>query len=321
MLFAETPDGDRLPVLDLSLPEFGTPSAPAEIEAMAAAALAEEKKRGPLQRFLLRFVMMSIAKQSRLVAALQAANAGYLSGIPTYVLKLGAANLVPPYASEIDKRVADAPTVRSLRLRLAQIVELLAGGLTPLLKGNQRPLVLLEIAGGPSADALNTLIRLEAEGLLQGRSAEIVIYDLDTEGPAFAGAMLAALKTGPLANCDIALRHVSGNWSDTAALKAVLDAIPADAVIAATSEGGLFEYGSDSDILGALKTLAPRADIVTGSVTRDGELNRLMRRHSSANTRPRGLARFAEIIAPSGYRIARSQGAVLSDQVLLTRSP
>ena len=74
MLFAETSDGARLPVLDLSLPEFATPSAPAEIEAMAAAALAEEKKRGPLQRFLLRFVMKSIAKQSRLVAALQAAD-------------------------------------------------------------------------------------------------------------------------------------------------------------------------------------------------------------------------------------------------------
>jgi len=320
MLFAETSDGARLPVLDLSLPEFATPSAPAEIEAMAAAALAEEKKRGPVQRFLLRFVMKSIAKQSRLVAALQAANAGYLSGIPTYVLKLGAANLVPPYASEIDKRVADAPTVRSLRLRLAQIVELLSAGLTPLLTGNQRPLVLLEIAGGPSADALNTLIRLEAEGLLQGRSTEILIYDLDTEGPAFAGAMLAALKTGPLAGRDITLRHVPGNWADTVALKAVIDGIPADAVIAATSEGGLFEYGSDSDILGALKTLVPRADIVTGSVTRDGELNALMKRHSSANTRPRGLERFAQLIAPSGYRLVQSAGAVLSDQVLLARS-
>ena len=148
MLFAQTPDGDRLPVIDLSLPEFAVPDSPADIEALGAAALAEEQKRGPLQRFLLRFVMKSIARQSRLVAALQAANSGFLGGIPTYVLKLGAANLVPPYASDIDKRVADALAVRSLRVRLAQMARLLSAGLAPQLAGNRHPLVLLEIAGG-----------------------------------------------------------------------------------------------------------------------------------------------------------------------------
>jgi hypothetical protein len=35
---------------------------------------------------------------------------------------------------------------------------------------------------------------------------------------------------------------------------------------------------------------------------------------------PRGLDRFGALIAPTGWRIARSAGAVLSDQVLLVRT-
>jgi len=55
-------------------------------------------------------------------------------------------------------------------------------------------------------------------------------------------------------------------------------------------------------------------------VTRDGELNKLMRREASSNVIPRGLERFSALIAPTGWTIARSEGAVLSDQVLLVRS-
>ena len=70
----------------------------------------------------------------------------------------------------------------------------------------------------------------------------------------------------------------------------------------------------------ALEALGSRANIVTGSVTRDGELNTLMRREASSNVIPRGLERFSALITPTGWTIARSEGAVLSDQVLLVRS-
>jgi hypothetical protein len=320
MLYALTPDGTRLPVLDLDLPQFATPGSPAEIALLAQAALDEERRRGPLQRFFLRFVMRGLASRSRLVAALQAASAGFLSGIPTYVLKLGADNLVPPYDTEIDRRVVSTPIVRSMRVRLAQVASLLAEGLAPQLVGHSRPLAILEIAGGPSADALNALLDLARQGLLADRSVRVLVYDLDTEGPGFAANMLSALKTSPLAGIDVSLSHAPGNWSDAAAFARLLAGVPEGTVIAATSEGGLFEYGSDSDITGILAALAARDAIVTGSVTRDAEINHLMRRHSSAHTRPRGLERFGALIAPTGYRIARSHTAVLSDQVLLTRS-
>ena len=320
MLFAATPNGTRLPVIDVSLPDFAVPTDRVEIDALEAQALAEERGRGPLQRFALRLILKAIARQSKLVAALQAADTGFLSGIATYVMKLGPANLMAPYNTEIDKRIAATPIVQAMRIRLAQVAGLLAQGLAPLLAGNTHPLVILEIAGGPSADALNALIDLNRQGLLAGRTAQIVDYDLDREGPGFAANMLAALQTGPLAGRDISLTLVPGNWSDTVALAKVLAGIPSEAIVAATSEGGLFEYGSDSDIVGVLNTLRSRIDVITGSVTRNAEINRLMRLHSRLKTIPRGLSRFAGLIAPAGYRVVQSHSAILSDQVLLTRS-
>lgn len=319
-LFAATAEGIRLPVIDITDPAFAAPATPAEAEALAAAALQEEVRRGPLQRLAFRLILRRLARQSRLVAALQAANNGYLGGIATYVMKLGPDNLVPPYDTPIDRRIAQSPTVTSMRVRLQQVAELLAAGLAPRLAGNSHPLCLLEIAGGPSADALNALILLARNGHLASRPVQIVIYDLDAGGPRLAMNLLAALKTGPLAGATIGLRHVSGDWGDAPAIARLVAGFPADAIVAATSEGGLFEYGSDEDITAVLGTLRDRAATVTGSVTRDDALIRMMRRHSRPRTRPRGLERFAQLIAPTGYRIARSLPSPLSDQVLLSTS-
>ncbi|MEO6396015.1 MAG: hypothetical protein ABIO40_08915 [Devosia sp.] len=319
-LFAHTPDGTRLPVIDLTNPIFAVPQSDAELNALAATALAQETRRGPVQRFFIRMALKLAARRSRLVAALQAANDGFLSGIATYVMKLGPDNLLPPFDTPIDKGMLRSPIVASLRIRLQQVATLLAEAVAPKLAADpQKPLCLLEIAGGPSSDALNALLLLEQRGLLAGRKVRIEIYDLDSEGPAFAASMLEALKAAPLAGRDILCHHSTGNWSDTAGLRGLLNSIPSDAIVAATSEGGLFEYGSDADISGVLRELAPRVDIVTGSVTRNDQLNRLLRLHSPS-TVPRGLDRFAALIGPSGYRIARSRPCPLSDQVLLTRS-
>lgn len=319
-LFAATPDGTRLPVIDLTDPAFATATSDPDVAKLRAAALAEEARLGPVTRLLFRLILRRLARQSPLVAALQAANDGFLGGIPTYVMKLGPTNLVPPYASDIDKRIAASPTVTSMRVRLVQVASLLADSLAPELEGDTSPLVILDIAGGPSADALNALVLLEQRGLLAGRTALIEIYDPDTSGPAFAANMLEALQAGPLAGRDVSVRHTPGDWRDTASLSRLLESAAPEAVIAATSEGGLFEYGSDDEIAGVLQTLRDRVEIITGSVTRDDDLIRLMRRHSKPRTRPRGLERFGALIAPTGYRIATSRPSPLSDQVLLTRS-
>jgi hypothetical protein len=320
-LFAVTPDGTRLPVIDLTNPAFAVPHSEAEIAAMTAAALAIEERRGPVRQWFIGLMLRLFARRSRLIAALQDARNTYLGGIATYVLKLGPDNLLPPYATDIDRQVAKTPVVVSMRLRLFEVATLLADALAePLRAAPTAPIHILEIAGGPSADALNALLFLEKRGLLTGRQVRITVYDLDRDGPAFAASMLDALKTGPLAGRDVELVTRQGDWQDTAGLKTVVDAVPRDAILAATSEGGLFEYGSDTDIVGVLNVLAARVGIVTGSVTRDERLNQLMRRYSRTETKPRGLAVFGELVAPTGYRIARSMPGVLGDQVLLTRA-
>ncbi len=318
---ATAPDGTRLPVIDVTNPAFAVPDTDAEIAALGVAALHEEARRGPLQRLVLRLMLRRLARASRLVGALQAARSGFLGGLATYVMKLGPDNLVPPYDTEIDRQVLRSPQATSMRIRLHQVAHLLAEALAPALAAAPgAPLHIVEIAGGPSADALNALLLLEREGRLAGRRVRIDIYDVDADGPAFAASLLEALHAGPLRGRDIATTHVPGNWADTARLAALLDGIPAEAVIAATSEGGLFEYGSDADIAGVLGTLAPRVGIVTGSVTRDDRLNRLLGRMNTVRLVPRGLARFGALIAPSGYGVVRSRPSPLSDQVVLAKS-
>jgi hypothetical protein len=241
--------------------------------------------------------------------------------LATYVMKLGPGNLVAPYDTEIDRQIERSATVTGMRVRLRQVAELLAEGLAQVLADRPGdPLHIVDIAGGPSSDALNALILLGRQGRLAGRAVRIAIYDIDREGPAFATAMLEALRIGPLAGHDIEIAHVAGSWSDAAKLRDLLAAIPQNAVVAATSEGGLFEYGSDDDVRACLLALAPRVSLVTGSVTRNDRLNQLMRRHSGAKVIMRGLERFATLIAPAGFRIAASRPCPLSDQVLLTRS-
>jgi hypothetical protein len=319
-LFATAPDGTRLPVIDITDPAFAIPT-DAQMDTLAADALKEEERRGPLQRFLIGLALKAMARRSRLIAAMQTANSGFMPGLATYVMKLGPTNLVPPYDTEIDRQIERSALVMGMRVRLRQVAELLAEGLAPALAAQPgQPLTILDIAGGPSGDALNALILLAQQALIAGRPIRIAIYDIDTEGPAFAKAMLDALKTGSLSGCDVDVTHVPGSWSDEKHISALLDSIPDTALVAATSEGGLFEYGSDEDIRRCLTALAPRVGLVAGSVTRDDRLNRLMRRHSGAKVVMRGLERFAALVEPIGYRIAASRPNPLSDQVLLTRS-
>jgi hypothetical protein len=316
-LFASTAAGVRLPVLDITHPAFSVPQDD-EMPALSAAALRDEEARGPVQRLFIRLVLAFAARRSRLVAALQKANRGYLSGLPTYVMKLGPDNLLPPYDSPLDRAMLKSPTVTSMRVRLHQVAHLLADALASELAARpDAPLEIIDIAGGPSADALNALLLLNQLGLLAGRQARITIYDIDADGPAFAAAMLAALKSGPLAGREVSIVHRPGNWQDVGGIERVLDQIIPDGVLAASSEGGLFEYGSDAEIVAVLTALAPRVPIVTGSVTRDDRLQALLRRSSKARTVPRGLERFSALAESAGYEVRTSRPAPLSDQVLL----
>ncbi len=74
-----------------------------------------------------------------------------------------------------------------------------------------------------------------------------------------------------------------------------------------SSEGGLFEYGSDSEIQSNLQTLRefPEVLAVIGSVTRADEPIQRVRQMGRAATRPRGLEVFRALnrTAKTGWRL------------------
>ena len=117
----------------------------------------------------------------------------------------------------------------------------------------------------------------------------------------------------------ITFEYHAYDWNDTAPLARLLAGLAADgAIIAASSEGGLFEYGTDDAVVANLTALARAGvPIVAGSVTSSSELRKRMIAQAGFRLFPRGLEGFAPLAARSGYAIAESRTAVMSEQVLL----
>jgi len=102
------------------------------------------------------------------------------------------------------------------------MARLMAGALAPALSADtRRPLHLMNIAGGPAIDSLNTLIvlRKESPGILAARQVFINVLDVDDAGPAFGKAALAALSVegAPLHGVRVVFRHAHYDWSKPAA--------------------------------------------------------------------------------------------------------
>lgn len=147
--------------------------------------------------------------------------------------------------------------------------------------------------------------------------------DVDHAGPRFGARALAALQAegGPLRGLHVDFRHVPYDWARPEHLATALEpARSVRALVVASSEGGLFEYGSDEEIVGnlvALRQTSAKDLIVIGSVTRDDEATRRLRATSRASTRPRGIDVFAALCARAGFRLERVIERPFSDHVAL----
>src|SRR6266481_460878 len=147
-----------------------------------------------------------------------------------------------------------------MRLRLQQCAEMLAAGLHEELRVScAAPLQLITIGGGTAIDMLNSLIlvkRVASEQLR--RPIDIVTLDLDTAGATFGQRATAALCAAgaPLSGLEIQFRSEVYDWNDVRKLVEIVNAaIAREAIVAASSEGGLFEYGSDAAIIANLSAL------------------------------------------------------------------
>jgi hypothetical protein len=316
---APSGEGYELPVIDVTNPAFAID--PAAVEASVATFVREDAAQARVPAILMRCMMAIFLRRSRLARSLRKATA-FLPGLDTYLFKLGPANL-GPWASASDRRVAASMPAMSMRLRLVHMANLLADGVAPKLAHDaRRPLRFVTIAGGPAADCFNAIIllRQRAPNLLAGRRLMIDVLDLDDVGPAFGARALAALcANGPLRGLAVEHRHVRYNWNDTIVLRDLLDQV-GDAIVAVSSEGGLFEYGDEASIranFDVLRDHGPSDMIVVGSVTRDDGAMPIVKRTSTVPTRPRALAAFLELAR--GWRLDALEDSPLSRDVRLVR--
>jgi hypothetical protein len=312
-------DGEDVPVIDITHPLFALDEDADAKPGVVEAYLAEQQRFACVPMFIARPLLWLVLRRSRLLGGIHRQK--FLGGLATYRMKLGPEALGSGW-SDVDLRIAASLPVLSMRLRLRDMARLLADRLAGPLAADRRPLTLVNIAGGPAPDSLNALILLRKERPeLLDRPIRIRVLDLDAEGPAFAGKALAALKAAgaPLEGLDVALDHVPYDWTRVEGLRAVL-AEAAGTLVAASSEGGLFEYGADEAITANLEALfagtGPDA-VVVGSVTRGDGPGRFARRTSRVPVRPRSLAEFQALT--SGWSVAKVIERPMSRNLVLVK--
>jgi hypothetical protein len=330
--YAVTDDGLELPVVDVANPAFEIRLDDRELEALVQQFLRETKNQAKTPAFIQNLMLGIMQRRSVIMRGLMGASGTFLSGMNTYVMKLGPDNLNKSYFSGIDRRIVASPNVLFMRLRSQDMAHLLAGALIPPLEARRGPaLRMLNIGGGPAIDSMNALIviRQKQADLLKGREIYIHSLDLDASGPHFGARALASLLTegAPLHGLQISFQHTPYEWSNPAQLRSLVEAFgDGRNIVAASSEGALFEYGSDEVIAGnleALNAVTPADAVVVGSVTRADELGLAVNgasRGARAALQFRGLEAFTALARRAGWKLSKVIDRPLSHDILLEKA-
>jgi hypothetical protein len=318
-----TREGEEVAIIDVTNPAFALTVADAELVALQEQYILESARRQEIPTAL-----QEAVRSSKLGRGLMAASGTFLDGMTTYLLKVGPENLGEG-TSPIDQRIAASFPAFAARLRLQDISRLLADGLvvTAAVEPRRR-LCLVNIGGGPGADSWNALISLRngrAE-LLVDREIEIAVMDLDERGPAFGSRALDALCAAgaPLSGLNIGFRHFAYEWSRTERLRDALEGLRVSAAACGiSSEGALFEYGSDDEIVSNLRVLhagTARDAIVVGSVTREGRPVRASLIAGRVAIRPRTMEAFRALAEQGGWIVQMAIERPFSYHVRLVKS-
>lgn len=322
--YAFTDDGLELPLIDVTHEAFAVAQPEEAQRAAMAAFLREQREFSKLPKLVQRAMRWVFMRGSLITDGLRKSEGSFLNGLATYLMKLPPELLGDAYARPVDRRIVAAAPALSMRLRVQDMANLGAEALRPVLASEpRRPLVFVNIAGGPAIDSVNTLLLLRREKpeLLAQRAIRIHVLDGDRSGPSFGQRALAAFSApgSPLAGLEVRLEHELFDWAEPRVLRGALERAAAEnAIVLGASEGGLFEYGSDADILSALAEFrdagAALAGVI-GSVTRDDEFMAVIKTTNRAATRPRGLPVFERLCRSVGYEICRAIERPLSDDV------
>ena len=327
--YAQTVTGQELPVIDVTNPAFslGAPS-DTEMAALIQKSAAEQERFNGMPAFLRKRSMWLMSRRSVLMRGVMGADGTFLAGMNTYLMKLGPANLGRGFGS-VDRALASSIPAISLRLRLKEIVRLLADTVGPVLAATSgRPFHLINIAGGPCMDSINLLIQLRRDrpGVFDGRPVRIHALDLESPGPIFGGRALQALKAPgmPLAELDVILEHTPYQWSEPRQLQSCLGKLDlTESVVAAASEGGLFDYGTDDEIRGNLEVLhamTPMHAVVAVTTTPVDGPGRAFNQTSGARTVSRSREAFAELSAAARWKVVSFAKVLMNDVLILGKN-
>lgn len=314
----------EIPIVDVTNPGFALDDDPSTRASLQQLYEVEEQRQAKTPRLIRALTLRLGARQSRLLHGLVHAGADHLGGLHTYLMKLGADNLSAGFNGPTDRKVAATPHALSMRLRLQQCAMLLAEGLQDALaQSPSKSLHMLNIAGGTAIDSLNALILLHRKDpALLRRPIKIIVLDIDPIAPDF-GARAASVLSAPghiLAGLDLHFEHQSYDWNDTRLLvDRIRQSTASQAILAASSEGGLFEYATDSAIVANLQALAHGTDVkvVVGSITCSDPLRRASIKRAHFKLIPRGVEGINELAERAGLELRRFEHTPLSDQVAL----
>ena len=319
--YARTNDGLELPIVDVTHPAFALTVTEEDLRSRVEQFIREPQPLARMPAFARNALLRILLRHSMLGRGIRRAEGGYLSALTTYLTKLGPENLTPPYASPVDLKIAASLPAFSVRLRLQDVASLIADSLGPQLTASANsPVRLVNIAGGTAIDSINALLLLRRDGLLVDRRVDIDVLDRDEEGPAFGARAVQVLCApgAPLHGVNVVLRHMAYDWNDPSALAKALG--DRGTVMVGSSEGGLFEYGSDEAIISNLQCLGActgKDFKMIGAVTRADEPMQRLRQMSQIATKPRGLDAFRALVARARWQVTRTIERPLSDHVIL----
>jgi hypothetical protein len=131
--YAVTNDGIELPIVDVTHPAFALSVTDTEQRALVEKFLQEKGPFAGVPAFLRNWLERFFLRGSVLASGIRRAQDTFMTGMHTYLLKLGPTMLGSAYAKPIDRRIAASLPVFAVRLRMQDIATLMAEALVPVL--------------------------------------------------------------------------------------------------------------------------------------------------------------------------------------------
>jgi len=276
--YAFTENGIELPVLDITHPLFLKSINEESLAKMLKEIEQKGEERAESFNNIHSFIKNFLANRSYIMAGfmLKDTDDTYLSGMSTLMMKYGPGLIGRGKGKFFDRLGSKALGATLLRMRVRDMSKMQSDVLYNQLRDEKdKKLCFINIAGGTACDSINSLIMVYKtnSSLLKNREIEINVFDIDKFGPSFAKNCVESLKSAGnyFSELNISLNHLNYNWNDTNLLIDFLSKRK-EWLIVTSSEGGLFEYASDEDIIKNLNVLhdkSPKNMKIIGSAIHD----------------------------------------------------